>query len=282
MGNNRNLKNHSKGLIMETDTNVVDTTNETSPDSTSPETNPVESEATEGAQPTQETPAERKWRLKVNGEELDLTEPEVLKYAQLGKAGQRAMEKAALLEKKQRETYSQLKEAAEKDVFTLYQILTGKVHPNASLAASQKTTAQGASEQFDPKDLQLREYEEKLSRIEQRLEQEDIERERQAVESELSDAVKKYPELDSPYLKSFVKSEYRKALLNGSEHSLEDIAFLVAQDFKRYEQQKSKATQQKLEANRNKAPVIAPASKGSASNKEMTLDDVKRLAGRMV
>lgn len=261
---------------MELDTNVVDT-DVTANEATSTET-PDQNAATT-AQPTQGE-AERKWKLKVNGEESEYSEAEVLKFAQLGKAGQRAMERAAATEKKHKELQSTLREAAEKDVFTLYQALTGKRHPLADQGAPKATPQQ--SGEIDPRDVQLREYEEKLSRIEQRLEKEDIERERQLVEQELGDAVKKYPELDSPYLKSYVKSEYRKALVNGLDMSLEDVAFYVAQEHKQWNAQKQKATQQKLEANKQKAPVIAPPSDGGSQKGPMTLDDVKRLAGRQV
>jgi hypothetical protein len=222
---------------------------------------------------------EKRFKLKVNGEELDLTEPEVIKYAQLGKAGQRAMEKAAMVEKKQREMYGQLVKAAETDVFALYEVLTGKKHPYASGVAQQNGQQQNAQE-MDPRDLKLREYEEKLTRIEQKIEGEEIEKERQAIETELSSAVKKYPELDSPYLKHFVKSEYRKALINGLELSLEDVAFYVAQDVKQQAAAKQKATVQKLEENKKRAPVITPPSGGEAK-KPMSLEDVKRLAGRI-
>lgn len=227
------------------------------------------------AQPANE--AEQKlYSIKVNGEEMQLSEPELIKYAQLGKAGQRAMEKAAMTEKKQREMYSQLVKAAETDVFALYEVLTGKKHPNAM---QQHQAMQGQSD-VDPKDLKLREYEEKLNRIEQRIEAEEIEKERQAVETELSDAVSKYPELDSPYLKHFVKSEYKKALVNGLDLSLDDVAFYVAQDVKKSSQDKQRAIAGKMEDNKKRAPVIAPPP-GAKVEKPMSLEDVKRLAGRI-
>lgn len=261
---------------MEMNTSVVDTETKVA----EPTSNETADQTTETAQPTQSEPEARKWKLKVNGEEEELDEPTVLKYAQLGKAGQRAMERAAATEKKHKELISSLRETAEKDPFLLYQALTGKIHPKAGLGAQQATPDQSQAE--DPRDAKLREYEEKFSRIEQRLEQEDIERERQAVEKELADAVKKYPELESPFLKSYVKSEYRKALVNGLDTTLEDVAFLVAQENKQWIAKSQKATQEKLEANKQKAPVIAPPSTGGSQKKEMTLEDVKRLAGRQV
>jgi hypothetical protein len=75
-----------------------------------------------------------------------------------------------------------------------------------------------------------------------------------------------------------VKDQYRKALINGLDHSLEDIAFLVAQENKQLNAQKQKATTQKLEENKKRAPVIAPPA-GGTEKKERTFDDAKRLAG---
>lgn len=261
---------------MELETNVVDTEGT---DLTATSTETPEKEAGAEAQSTQGVTEPRKWKLKVNGEEEELDEPSVLKYAQLGKAGQRAMERAAATEKKHKELINSLRETAEKDPFLLYQALTGKRHPNA-LTAPTKATVEGQGNEPDPRDMQLREYEEKLSRIEQRLEQEDIERERKAVEQELGDAIKKYPELDSPPLKAYVKSQYRAALVNGAEMSIEDIAFLVAQEQKQWTAQKQKATQQKLEANKQKAPVITGPT-GDAPKKKGTLEDSLALGGLM-
>jgi hypothetical protein len=255
---------------------VVDTANEIQAD-ISTETPPTK-ESNEAAQHTPAETSDKRYAVKINGEEMQLTEPELIKYAQLGKAGQRAMEKAASLEKKQKELYGQLVQAAESDPYALYEVLTGKKHPHASTA--QQPQAQG--QELDPRDQKIKEYESKLAKIEQRLEQEDIAKEREAVESELTEAVKKYPVLDSPYLKHFVKAEYRKALINGLDYTLEDVAFHVAQDYKAQEAQRVKATQQKLEENKKRAPVItAPGVKGDGK-KPMTLDDVKRLAGRAV
>lgn len=249
---------------------VVDTaaTEEVSTEQATPETEAP-------AQQTQE-PEQKLYSIKVNGEEMQVSEPELIKYAQLGKAGQRAMERAAQTEKKQREMYSQLVKAAETDVYALYEVLTGKKHPSAMQQNNNAVTQQD----LDPRDLKLREYEEKLSRIEQRIEAEEVEKERQAVETELADSIKKYPELDTPYLKHYIKAEYRKALVNGIDLSLDDVAFYVSQDVKKSEQEKAKATSMKLEENKKRAPVIAPPP-GAKESKPMTLDDVKRLAGRI-
>lgn len=232
-----------------------------------------------------EAPEVKRWKVKISGEELDLTEPELIKYAQLGKSGQAAMKKAAELEKKHRELYQQLVQAAEKDPDALAEVLTGKRRPQPQVATS-KTTAQVEAEHAqDPRDQHLRMLEQELqlskqelSEIKQRFEQQDIERERQAVEQELNDAVKKFPELESKVNRAYVKSEYARALKNGLDMSLEDVAFYVAQDIKAENTARAKATTQKLEMNSKRAPVIAPPA-GGKEVKERTFDDAKRLAG---
>jgi hypothetical protein len=227
-------------------------------------------------QQAQETEEER-YKIKVNGEELEVTKPELIKYAQLGKAGQRAMERAALAEKSQKQMYSQLIQAADKDIYALYEVLTGKKHPHATQFQNNGTQE---TAQVDPRDLELREYKERLSALEAARENEAVEKERVAIENELGEAVKKYPELDSPYMKHFVKSEYRKALMNGIDLSLDDVAFYVSQDVKKSNAEKQKATVQKIEENKKRAPVITPPAGGNGK-KAMTLEDVKKLAGRI-
>lgn len=257
---------------------VVDTNVEAAPDTSVTET--PNTEATTTAQPTDTD--SKLYTIKVNGEEMQLKEPELIKYAQLGRSGQRAMERAALLEKKQKDMYGQLVSAAKKDVFALYEVLTGEKHPYANGQQPQQNGAVQVQEQPDPRDVELQQTKQKLQTIEQRLEAEDVERERKAIDNELSEATKKYPELDSPYLQHFVKSEYRKALQNGLDLSLEDVAFYVAQDVKEREQKKQKAINSSMDENKKRAPVITPpAAKGNGS-KSMTLEDVKRLAGRQV
>lgn len=225
------------------------------------------------------TEAERKWKLKVYGEEREYSEPELLKLAQLGGAGQQAMNKAALIEKKQREFYGWLQEALAKDPLQVAEIITGKKYQ----AAQQASPNGEAQEQLDPRDLKIRELEEKYGTLAQRIEQEEVEKERQVIQQEITAAVKKYPELDSPYLQSYVKQEYRKALMNGvTDLSIEDVAFYVAQDVKNREAQKLKATQERFEEKKKQAPVVTAPGAASGKTKSMTLDDVKRLAGRTV
>lgn len=218
----------------------------------------------------------RKWKLKVYGEEKEYTEPEVLKFAQLGAAGQKAMERAAAVEKKQREFIGWLREALEKDPYQVAEMVTGK-----KFQRKMDEQAIESQEQIDPREVKVRELESQVSALMEKLEAQDVERERQAIEQELNDAVKKYPELDNPFLKSYVKQEYRKALINGlHDLTIDDVAFYTAQEWRRSQAEKTKVVQQKFEENKKTAPVVTKPAQGSGAGKPMTLEDVKRLAGR--
>lgn len=260
--------------------NEVIDTQSTADTTTSTETPQATSQETQGnpGEPSTQAPSieTKMYTVKVDGKEMQLTEPELIKYAQLGKKGQRSMEYAAGLEKKQKAFYGQLVSTAEKDVFALYEALTGKRHPMAQQSAQHAATDPG--QQADPRDLKLREYEEKLSRIEQKFEADEVEKERQAVATELADAVKKYPELNTPYHSSFVKDQYRRALKAGLDHSLEDIAFLVAQDVREHEANKRKELNNKLEENKKKAPVMTTPGSGKAKA-QGGIEYARKLAG---
>lgn len=252
--------------------------------STAPDAANTGTEAQQNQQNVEATEAKR-WKVKISGEELELSEPELIKYAQLGKSGQAAMKKAADLERKHRELYQSLVQAAEKDPYALAEVLTGKPRPHSQVATSKTIAQQEPDSAADPRDQHLRTLEERLAASEQRakelqdrFEQQDIERERQLVEQELNDAVKKFPDLDTKFLRAAVKSEYAKALKNGLDMSLEDVAFYVAQEHKAEQAQRQKAVNQKLEENKKRAPVIAPPAGGKEA-KTATFDDAKRLAG---
>ncbi len=247
------------------------------------QTENVETQSTDANTGTQETAteqAERKYKLKVYGEEKEYSEAEVLKFAQLGSAGQKAMEKAALLEKKQREFYGWLREALAKDPDQVAEIVTGQKRVRQAQA---QATEQGQEQTADPRDAELRQYQDRLQKLEAKLEQDEIEKERQAIESELDAAVKKYPELDNPFLKSYVKQEYRKVLKSGVEDmSMEDVAFYVAQEYRNQQAAKAQTVQKQFDNKKQAAPVMTKPAPSSSPKKQMTLDDVKRLAGRQV
>lgn len=225
-------------------------------------------------EPATETPEEKKWRLKVYGEEKEYSEPEVLKFAQLGAAGQKAMEKAATIERKQKEFYGWLREALAKDPYAVAEVVTGQKFNRPS--------TQMDEEQVDPAKSELAQYKERLQSLEAKLEREEIEKERQAIESELDTAVQKYPELSNPFMKSYVKQEYRKVLKSGIEDmSIEDVAFYVAQEYRNQQKDKAQTVQKNFETKKAAAPIMTKPAMASNKEKAMTLDDVKKLAGRL-
>jgi hypothetical protein len=64
--------------------------------------------------------------------------------------------------------------------------------------------------------------------------------------------------------------------------TIEDVAFLVAEEVKSHNAERQQALVQKVDENKKKSVVIAPKGTGQEGKKPMTLDDVKRLAGRQV
>jgi hypothetical protein len=258
---------------MELENEVIDTSSNGVADTSN------ETQATTTTQETQ-TPyvpfGAGKEKFKINGQEEEWDWDTTKRYAQLGKAGQQAMQKAAALEKKQKDLYAKMREAATQDPESFLEVITGQRRQQAT---QQQST--NADHQTDPRDLEFANTKQELAQIKQRLEHEDIERERVAIEKELGDAVGKYPEFNSKLFKTFVKQQYYQTLKSGMEDvTLEDIAFLAAQELREEQGQKQKTVTQKLEENKKRAPVITPPGSSSGHSKAMTLDDVKKLAGR--
>lgn len=219
----------------------------------------------------------KRWKLKVYGEEKEYTEPEVLKLAQLGGAGQKAMEKAALLEKKQKEFYGWLRSALEKDPYKVAEVITGR-------SFSRGTTEENFSgqDETDPRARELSETRERLQSLEAKLESQEIEKERQAIETELTDAVSKYPELNNPFMKSYVKSEYRKVLKAGIEDlSIDDVAFYVAQEYKNQKAAQAKEAQKRFNEKKNRAPINTRPSAATGGDEQSGIDYARKLAGRI-
>ena len=183
------------------------------------------------------------------------------------------MEKAATLERKQKEFYGWLRDALAKDPYAVAEVVTGQKYNRPS--------TQTDEEQANPQS-ELAKYQERLQALEAKLEREEIEKERQAIESELDGAVQKYPELANPFMKSYVKQEYRKLLKQGVEDmSIEDVAFYVAQEYKNQQKDKALTVQKNFETKKAAAPIMTKPAMASSKEKAMTLDEVKKLAGRL-
>jgi hypothetical protein len=227
-----------------------------------------------------------KEKFKVGGEELEWDWPTTQRYAQLGRQGRVAMEKAAAVEKKAQQTLVELREAAMRDPEGLIEILTGRTR-RAAGPAKPGTTTQGAEpSQPDPRDARIDELNSKVGSLEEVLERQAIAEERKQIENELTDAQKRYPELEDDAVKLFVKTEYARALKNGLDVTLDDVAFHVAQQRRELATKKDKEKQQKLLENNKRAPVssIPGGKEPSGSGRkpgESGIDYAKRLAGRM-
>jgi len=135
---------------------------------------PAESKAAGEAKaaPKPETPAERKYRLKVNGQEREFSEAEVLKRAQMAEAAQEKFQKAAHLEK--------LEQALQKGDRRTVQKLLGdeKFHNFAVEYLSERLE----EEELSPKERELRQRERQLQEHEERVRTEQQERQAAAMQ----------------------------------------------------------------------------------------------------
>lgn len=263
---------------------VVEDTSEASTPDTSTET---QAPAAEQAQETTEATApfsSGKEKFKINGQEEEWDWETTRRYAQLGKAGQKAMQEKAESERKQKDFFARLLSGLEQDPAATYEALTGKKAPfSVQRAMAEQAAADAGNGEQNPLELRLRQTEERLQGILKQQEMQEVEKERQAIESELNEASTKFPEINTPWLKSYVKQQYKAALQSGiHDLTIEDVAFLVAEDVKKQNSERQTALAQKVDENKKKAVVSAPKGTGSESKKGMSLEDVKRLAGRMV
>ncbi len=253
---------------------VADTSTETQPTQTTSEP----AQTTEAYVPF----AAGKEKFKINGQEEEWDWETTRRYAQLGKAGQRAMQEKAESERKQKDFFAKLVQGLEQDPAATYEALTGK-KPSFSVQRAQAAAGQETSESLNPLELRLQQTEERLQNLLQQQESASVAQERQLVEKELSDAATKFPEISTPWLKSYVKQQYKALLQQGVyDMSIEDVAFMVSQDVQKQNAEKQKNLVQQVDKNKERAVVSAPRGTGQESKKPMSLDDVKRLAGRQV
>jgi hypothetical protein len=251
-----------------------------------PDTQPAQ-ETQAPSEPAQTTEAyvpfsAGKEKFKINGQEEEWDWETTKRYAQLGKAGQRAMQEKAESERKQKDFFSKLVQGLESDPAATYEALTGK-KPSFSVQRAEQAAAGQEQDSHNPLELRLRQTEERLQNLLQQQESVAVDQERQLVEKELSDASAKFPEINTPWLKSYVKQQYKALLQQGVyDMSIDDVAFMVAEDVKKQNAEKQKTLVQQVDKNKERAVVSAPRGTGQESKKPMSLDDVKRLAGRQV
>jgi hypothetical protein len=262
-----------------TDTGSNDTGNNSTSESSSPE----RAQQTGSSQNRPGPFANGKEKFKVNGKDEEWDFETTKRFAQIGKAGYSAMERASAIEKKAKDTYQQLMTMAEQDPEGLLQMLNPKYQPKARAQHTQGAQAEsGNGDELDPRDREISALKEELKRIGGRLENNDVETERKAIAQEISDAETKYPVIKgNKFLISYVKSEYAKAIRNGQDVSIDDVAFLVSQEHADFLKEQALNRQKRAEQNRQTAPVGGQSGGGSGKQKPMSREDVMRLAGRI-
>lgn len=244
----------------------------------------IQSEQTDKDQPeaTAAPFSAGKEKFQVNGQEVEWDWDTTKRYAQMGFAAHSKFEQAAGIEKKAKETFSNLVQAAKEDPEGLLKLL------NPSFTGFKTATAKTGDEvteatgtDADPRDEKISQLEQRLSRYEEGIEKQAIAEERKAIESELDAAVKAYPVLGNKIYRDYVKQQYAAALKKGMDVTLDDVAFHVKNDIEMQRQAEAKAKQEKIQANRQKAPVTTVGG-AAGKDKPMSREDVMRLAGRIV
>lgn len=249
--------------------------------------------AQQDEQETQEkyTPfANGKEKFLVNGKEEEWDWETAKKYAQIGKAGYSNLELAAQMRKEAervqssaKETYAKLIEYARRDPEGLIRVLNPQYQATRQSMAemSQDTDWSDSSEnKYDPRDLKIAQLEERLQKWEADREAELDRKEYEAYQSELKSAQERFPRFKHPASLAYLKDQYKKALNQKLSLSVEDVAQLVDEHLTRLDTQTTQTKAQRYEENRRKSPVSSSPA-GLGNKKEMSLDDVKKLAGRI-
>lgn len=223
-----------------------------------------------------------KEKFKVDGKEFEWDWETTKRYAQLGRSGQSALERAAQIQKSAKATQMKLIQAAQNDPEGLIRILTGNptwTFNGRSAARPQQGAGDQADEEIDPREAKIQELENRLKRFEESDEKRSIDEERKVIERELEDACKKYPNLNDEITRHYVKAQYRQALINGVEVTLDDVAFHISQQLEEKKLQRVQDQKQRIEQKRNKAPVTTAPGGGGAAKKPMTFDEIRKMAG---
>ncbi len=211
---------------------------ESTGDST-PETTPTESTETTTPNPAEMTPAElKKYKVKVDGEEMEVDEDELLSNYQLKKASDKRFQEAMQARKQSEEFIRLLKQDP------------AKVLSHPSLGVDVKKWAEDylitelKRETMTPEQREIEEYKAKLAKYQ---EQEEAEKKKQ-LESEREAVVQKYQEdynkqiMGALETSGLPKTEFTvgrmihymsKALQNGYELSAKDVTDLVKKDYQK-------------------------------------------------
>lgn len=214
-----------------------------------------------------------KEKVKVNGKEYEWTFDEFKKYAQLGNSATQKMQEAAAEKKRVEKLYSDIITLAQKDPNALVRAFNPSYNA-ASATATQQTTESNKEQNPLEQDLYLLKNE--LTQTKEQLQQIFLEREKQALQSEMDQVKSKYPKLNNKFALTHLLVEYNKNL--ESDMSLEDVAFLINKEIEEQERESTAQKQALLTEKRKRAPVSATQG-GSTGQKEMGIEDYKRQFG---
>ena len=269
------------------DTQQVDTSQGSQ--ETVTETQEVQAGTTEGQPEAQQyVPfSTGKEKFKINGQEEEWDWDTTKRYAQLGKAGYSNLETAAKMRKEAervqqsaKQVYSQLIEYAKRDPEGLIRVLNPKYQGAQSSSPRLEDDGTEQPQGFDPREQKIAELEERLQKWESAQEAQADAEEKKAMEAEFAEAKTKFPRFNHPASYAYLRDQYRKAIINGLDLSIDDVAYMVDDKLAKFEAGSTQSKVQRYEKNRERSPVSS-VSAGLGKKGEMTLDDVKRLAGRL-
>lgn len=225
-----------------------------------------------------------KEKFVIQGQEVEADWETVKREYQLATVSRKKMEEAASIRKKADEALQHLYRAASEDPIALIRLLNPKFQlPQMGTAENSVNPEQEAASQNGkrPVDPKIQELESKLSKYDEYFQRMETQETLKVINQEMDEAVDKFPVLKGKYERELLKLEYRKALDQGLDLSIEDVAFYLARDIEQERNQVKQAEIQKQQENKRKAPVSARPAAASEKKGFESIDDVKRLIGRM-
>lgn len=227
-----------------------------------------------------------KAKFKVDGQEYEADWDTVTREYQLTKKSRMMMDEAAGIKRKAETALKNLYAAARNSPEEFLRSLNPNWNPQRSQGqapAGQEASGAQAQGQFDLESLreQIRsELMQDVAPIKQQLEQYELERERQSLDKEFGEVTDKFPVFKGRVEKQFLMSQYRAALEQETNLSLEEVAFIASRELEEERKESMRIKAERAQQLRQKAPVTTRPA-GGEPKKEMTLEDVKRIAGRM-
>lgn len=222
-----------------------------------------------------------KEKFTIDGQEVEMDWEETKKSVQLAQSSYKRFEDAKKIEKTAQTVLEQIKQKARENPEGLIKIFNPNWQGGNSQAQSQET-AQGGQrmqDQDNPWQSKFEELQRQNEELRQRFEEQDVQAERAKLQQEFTEVQSKYPVFQGKAEMAFLKSEYAKALRNGMEVDLEDVAFTISQDLKNSQVQRIQSQNQKRKQARERAPVSSQPGAGGAKKEFEDFEDVKKSLG---